>query len=319
MGTINDHERLPSQNLQPPRPANPSQPLPDAGLGNVDAPLPQLLHNSDNYGGIIQLMPAQQRYPKSPTCNLRPETRNLKPLTFQVRLSRFPRPVAADHRQLGIPLPAHLFDDSHSLWRLRGTDHQSLVLDNACLLPRDQGQGLAQDMSVIVAEGGYDSHQGIDHVGGIQPPAHAYLQNRELHPLLDEIEKAQGSDDLESGDTLDPAHQGLQPLSERSHRFFGNQPAIGLDPLAEGMQVRRGVEPRAVASGSQDRFAHRCHRTLALGSGNVNGLEMPVGVIEPGQQLFHASQIEALRPVQVRAFLLVIGETVDVVERVLVS
>ena len=77
--------------------------------------------------------------------------------------------------------------------------------------------------------------------------------------------------------------------------------------------MRGGIEPGAVARSAQDGLNHRCHGAFAFGARYNDALE---AVLRPPQQA--QEQADALQPIGaevciIARYLLVVGETVDIV------
>ena len=75
---------------------------------------------------------------------------------------------------------------------LRGADHGAAGLDDAGLLGGDLGQGVAQHLGVVQADGGDGADRRVDDVGGVEPPAQPGLQHLEVHGSLLEVGEGQG-------------------------------------------------------------------------------------------------------------------------------
>ena len=75
----------------------------------------------------------------------------------------------------------------------------------------------------------------------------------------------------------------MNPPIEPDDVLVGDRLAIDLDALIEAHQVRRGVEPDAIAGAPQDVGEARSHRALAVRAGDVDGFVATVGVAEAGK------------------------------------
>ncbi len=100
---------------------------------------------------------------------------------------------------------------------------------------------------------------------------------------------------------------------------LGDQPAIHADALSEGVQVRRGVQPRAIAGRAQHRFHHGRRRAFAFRAGDVHGAELVLRTAQLLQQIHHAAQVERLRVVTIARLALVVDVIENIVQGVLIK
>ena len=142
----------------------------------------------------------------------------------------------------------------------------------------------------MLADDGADRRDvGCDDVGGIQSPAQADFQDREIYVLHAKPGERHCGADLKRGGvatrcgagSLDRAASSGHQASERRRV---NWLAVDLKAFAKGMEVRLGVEAGAQASGLGGRGNQRAHAALALAAGHVNDWQVVVRVAKIGQQ-----------------------------------
>ena len=210
-------------------------------------------------------------------------------------------------------------DHRHRLRLLRRADHRHARLDDPGLLERDQREGVAQQLDVVVAQRCDRADRGMHHVGGIQPAAQAHLQHGPLDAVFGEVLERQRGHDLEGRDLRDGFDGRLAAIEQRHQLGLGHQPAAQPDALAEGVEVGRSVEPGAVTGRAQDRLHHRRRRAFALGAGDMDAPEAVLRPAQPFQHLFHAAQVEGHGVVGVANLLLVVDVTENVIQGILVK
>ena len=106
----------------------------------------------------------------------------------------------------------------------------------------------------------------------------------------------------------------LDLLHEPGELALVDHVTIHLNPLADVRQVRAGVQPDLVPAGLQHRRDHRASAAFALGSGDVDRLEIFVRIAEAPQERAHAIQVEILARVTNDAQALVVAEAHEVTQ-----
>ena len=94
-----------------------------------------------------------------------------------------------------IAAAAHgIADHPHDFFRLTGIAHRDAAgLDDAAFLPRDLPEGIAQVRRVVVRYGRDDADERTgDHIGRVQPSAHARFDHRDVAGTLGEPVKRAG-------------------------------------------------------------------------------------------------------------------------------
>jgi len=127
---------------------------------------------------------------------------------------------------------------------------------DAGLFAGDLFDGVAEELAVIEVHGRDHRHRhALDHVGGVQHPAQAHLQQAQVRLGLAEGQEGAGGGDLEEGDWLAGVGR-LDPVEHLGERRLLDQPPGHADALGEAHQVRRGVDvdlqPRRLGHGAQE-------------------------------------------------------------------
>ena len=128
------------------------------------------------------------------------------------------------------------------------------------------GDRVAQAVHVVEVDVGHDGHAAVPGVRRVEPPAQPDLDEREVRPDLGEAGEDDGGQQLELGRLAvaraRPGRRrpGRARRAARSRR--GDRPAVDLDPLAVGHEVRLGRRPDAIARRPQRASASA--RTLPL-------------------------------------------------------
>jgi len=133
---------------------------------------------------------------------------------------------------------------------------------------------------VVEADGGDHRNQGEQHVGGVEPAAHADLKHGHLHPALGVIGHRQGGDDLKHRHLGARLKHRRHALHQPRYVLLTDELPIGLDALSKGVQVRRGVHPCAVPRRPKDGLDHGGNGALALGAGHVHRGVPALGMAE---------------------------------------
>ena len=185
------------------------------------------------------------------------------------------------------------------LGMLRQGDHRAPGADDARLLARDLAQGVSQEPLVVEGDVGDDGDAGLDHVGGVQPAAHAHLEHREVHCALGEVVEGHSGQHLEKAGMpgqVAARHQlgghALHALVQGGELGVADGLPVHLQPLVDLLQVRRSVEGGAVAGGAQDRGQGGGGRAFAVGPGDQHRGEAALRVAQRGQQHAHVRQVE---------------------------
>ena len=185
---------------------------------------------------------------------------------------------------------------------LRQRDHNAVLPNDACLLARDFGQGIAEILLMIERDIGDDGDHRFDDIGGVEPPTHAHFQHRDLDRNTGEIFEGHHRQHLEEAGVpgqLASTHQVLRSALDAIVHFaelrVGDGLAVNANPLVDANQVRRTVERGPVSGDAQDRGKHRSGRAFAVGSRNQHAGETPLGMAEGVQHLAHIGQVELVR------------------------
>ena len=273
MSAVDDEQGLPGGNVEPSGPADIPNTVVDILLRNLPSLFDQGVSNGQHHGGIVELMVPQQRQ------NQVLPGAAVKYLTIQRMLFQ-PKRVKIRLFQADVLFPADLL--VHRFHRRGTAVHHSVaaLLEDAGLGQRNLLHGIAQILRMIQADVGDHRHLGhFNDVGGIQRAAHAHFQHHDVALLAAEILEGDAGNQLEfRGGFLHGVRQGLDVLCHRSQIFIGNLHAVHLHPLMEAVDVRRGVQSRAVARLLQNGRGHGGGAALAVGARNVDKLQLFLGI-----------------------------------------
>ena len=191
--------------------------------------------------------------------------------------------VVLREEQGRVALVGDVGEDGETLGMELPDDHGRVGLDDACFLESDLGNRVAQHLGVLQRDVGYDGEQGTEHVGAVESPAQAHFHDGHIYLLLGKIVEGQRGGHLEKRG-LQLVELGLEPSEELHDCLLGNHLAVNADALAEVHEMGRGEQ-----AGFQAAFltvgGHQVgHRPLAVGAGNVHGLQPPLGIAHNGKQ-----------------------------------
>ena len=302
---VHDEHGVAAQHLEPGGPAGGRQALPDGGVGDGPAPLPEDRHGLQHHGGVVELVAPRQG------------DLEIGPWTVGEALSVQAEGAGDDLQEIGAaqnrpPLPARPGEHLVGLGIAAVTDHRAAGLDDPGLGPGDVRHGGAQLLDVVQAHGG--DHRRLrraDDVGGVQLPAHARLQHHDVALLLEEVLHGQGGDELElRGGVLHGVGVGLDAFGQLRQDGVGNLLPVDLHPLVEAVDEGGGVEARPVPGPLQNGGQHGGGGALAVGPGDVDEFQLFMGAAQFAQQLPGPLQAQlAAHPV----------DGVDVLERFFVG
>eukprot|EP00964_Phaeocystis_antarctica_P051788 scaffold30244_cov59-Phaeocystis_antarctica.AAC.3 len=167
-------------------------------------------------------------------------------------------------------------------------------LDDARLLRGDLGHLVRVGVGVGVGVGANPrdaAHERRAVVGAVPPAADARLHHGPLELGAGKAHERQRGELLERRRV---AHR----LDRRAHLLHGghdvtlaHELAVEPDPLAEGVQVRRGEEADARPTGAQHRVAQRRRRALAVGACYVHDLQLLERVTQLREQRLEARPV----------------------------
>jgi hypothetical protein len=112
-------------------------------------------------------------------------------------------------------------------------------------------------------------------IGGIEPAAHADLEDRYIHPAAGKMSKGKGRCKFEVGDSLAifPAH----PPDEFAEGIFGDHGSIYPDAFPEIDKVGGRVQPNPVAGCLEDCCEGRRNGTFSVGASHKNAFTAFLG------------------------------------------
>ena len=165
---------------------------------------------------------------------------------------------------------------------------QVAALDDRGLLAGDLGDRVAQAVHVVEVDVRHDRHAAVPGMGRVEPPAQADLDERQVGTDLGEAGEDDGGQQLELGRLAvtrrDPVGGDQDALDQPREVVRGDRPAIDLDPLAVGHQVRLGRGPDPVARGSQRGIGEGQDAALAVGPGDQRATDRALGMVELAEQ-----------------------------------
>ena len=167
-------------------------------------------------------------------------------------------------------------------------------LDDAGLLGRDFGQGLPEKFRVLEA----DVHdtcdlRAVDDVRGVEPPAHADLENDDVALFRPEIEHGNRRRNFELGGVVGHGVRFRGHAGRILRKFvMTNVKPVHTHALAEVSKMRGNVKARPEACRLQDTCRHGAAGPLAVGPGHVDEFEVPLRTAEPCKELSRPSQAE---------------------------
>ena len=301
MASVYNKYRVPAQHLEPGGPAGRGNALPDGGVRDIPAPLPEDGHGLQHHGGVVELVASCQR-------NLQ-----IGPWTIGEALSIQSEFTGHDLREVGTAqgralLPASLRKDLVGIGVAAVADHRAAGLDDPGLGPGDVRHRGAQLLHVVQPHGGdHRRLRHVDDVGGVQLPAHAHLQHHDLAVFLPEILHGQGGYQLElRRGVLHGVGVGLDTFGQLRQGLVRDLPPVHLHPLVEAVDEGGGVEANPVTGVFQNRRQHGGGGALAVGTGDVDEFQPFVGIAQLSQKLLGPLQPQlAAHPV----------DGVDVLER----
>ena len=165
-------------------------------------------------------------------------------------------------------------DDRKRLARLRGHDRRHVGLEDAGLLGGDLADGVAEMLGMIERHrGDHGRQRTLDHVGGVEPPAQADLEQQHVGRMAREQQEPRRGGDLEHRDRR--ARVGALAFGQRiAELIVVDEPSLARaaepEALVEAHQMRRGVDVHAQARRLQDRAHEGDGRALAVGAGDVD-------------------------------------------------
>ena len=133
------------------------------------------------------------------------------------------------------------FDHVHALIML-GADHaRHTAFDDPCLLARDCGQRVPQELLVIHIDGGDDRNLRFrDHVGGVQSATQTNLEQGVIRWRLSKGQQGRYGRNLEIGDRV-RAIGLIAAIQNFGQRFFADQLAGKTDAFVKPRQMGRGI------------------------------------------------------------------------------
>ena len=185
VGHVDHHIRAFSHHLDACRPPHRGQAAPNPAGREGDAALGQDFRGRHRGGSVRELVRTHQWKPQATV--VAPRSGHLEDLVVQCGLQGLPAHHLIDERELRLVPRTDIDDRRQRLGTLRGTDDGSPGTDDPCLLPRNLIEGAPEHIHMVVAHGRNHRHDGFRDVGGIQPPAQAYLHDCQIGPGAREV------------------------------------------------------------------------------------------------------------------------------------
>ena len=157
------------------------------------------------------------------------------------------------------------------LGQLRRRDNRDLWLDDSRLFIRDLFEGIAQPFLMIKMDRRNHCDVRLQGIGGVEPAAHARLQNSDVDPGSGKMLQGEGGGNFKEGGMRFPVCDEIANLSQRRrHRVLRNHLATHANALAESDEVRGCEKTGAIFLRAADRIDHGANRPFAVSAGNVN-------------------------------------------------
>jgi len=191
--------------------------------------------------------------------------------------------VIAREHQLGLGLGGDLLENPLRGRVLLHGNSGDILLEDTRFFLRDVGQLRTELVHVVHRDARQATHFGFQDVGAVQPTAQAGFHDGDIHVLRSEIDKRNRGHDFEEGRliVLHPLHVRGDFHNQLRQCRTRNLVSVDRNPLANVANVRRHVQTDAMPTGLEHRSEHRRGRTLALGTGDMHGFQLIVGVIQP--------------------------------------
>ena len=157
---------------------------------------------------------------------------------------------------------------------------------------------------MVQADGRHDRECRQQHVGRIQPSPEAHLDDGRIHPFIGKPLERQSRRNFEERKFL--LHKIRLPLrQEVEHVLLGDQGIFGFAkrrgalsygsrydprPFPKIQQMRRSIKPGPESARAQSRGQQGGDGALAVGPGDMDGLESPLRMAEGGTEGLHALQ-----------------------------
>ena len=285
VAAVDDEQRVAREQLEPARPANRGKPLADGGFGDLPALCGEHLQRGQHSARVVQLMLAQQRNVQ-PAKRFPVEHLSVKP----VRDER--QRLHASAVQPRAVLSARLLEHGLDRGLLRVEHTVAAVLDDAGLRVGDLLHRIAEHLHVVEPDVDDDRRLGRrDDVGGIELAAQADFEHYDVARMARKILHRDAGDQLEFGRVfVEGVGQRLDAGRDLGQLAVGNGFVVDLHPLVEANDVRRGVQPRAVARGAEHVGQHRGGRSLAVRAGDVDEFELFLRVSHARKQRAGAAE-----------------------------
>lgn len=134
-----------------------------------------------------------------------------------------------------------------------------------------------------VAEHG--SLRGGDDIGGVKLAAHAHLAHHDVAVVPGKIGKGNGRDHFKlRGVRVQGVRQRADLGRDFAQLVVGDLLAVHLHALVEPDQEGRRIQPRPITRRPEDTGHHGTGRALAVGTGDVDELQVLLGVPHQRQQ-----------------------------------
>ena len=144
---------------------------------------------------------------------------------------------------------------------------------------------------MVKPDRGHDGEVRSQDIGAVKPAAEACFHHGHIDPFIREPLESQARSDLKEREFLRfeigfPGRQEVIDIRFRDHPDRGGD----LRPLAEIHQVRRGIDAGLQAGGGKGGGEHRSDGALAVGAGDMDGAESPLGMAERRTERLHTLQ-----------------------------
>ena len=140
-------------------------------------------------------------------------------------------------------------------------------------------------------------------VGGVEPAAHARLQNSDVDPGSGKMLQGEGGGNFKEGGMRFPVCDEIANLSQRRrHRVLRNHLATQANAFTKSDEVRGGEQTGAIFLRATDRIDHGANRAFAVGAGDMNDAragQIDMQLVDQPPDVFQSElDAEALKAVE---------------------
>ncbi|MPM21906.1 hypothetical protein SDC9_68356 [bioreactor metagenome] len=276
MCAVHQHQRVPLQHLEPPRPNDRVQTRPHGRFRYfISSVLSQYIHGVQRHGGIFILIvadqPQAQVSPVPIIQRLPVQSARTQHLRLRVRDPQSAAPLFAG--------PAH---HSLHLRRLSGENHIRAGFDDAGFLSGDLFKSVSQHLRVLQGDvGDHRRIRRVDDVGGIQASAQTHLQNHHVAVFLLEIQKRHGGNPLKfRGRVRHFLSNRLHLLRKPGQFVIGDIRTVHLHPLVDAEEMGGRIKSRGISGAGQNLGQHGADGAFSIRTRHMDEPQLLLGIVQ---------------------------------------